>query len=232
MGRPSKALISRSATLKAALKIIDEEGLEKLSIRRLGAALNVQGISLYHHFKDKDEILAAVCELALANVRTPNTTDIDWREWLVNNALKFRETLRAHPNLVPVMMRRHPLRIGLKEHNATAGLLAVQGVPREAIMPLLETLEELALGSASYEAAVQKDEHFQTWKEFYPNLYHLSLKPALNRDEIFDLVARATIEAILRELQGRKNAAAAPVETPPAPAKTPRAARRVAKVAG
>jgi AcrR family transcriptional regulator len=229
MGRPSKALISRSATLKAALKIIDEEGLEKLSIRRLGAALNVQGISLYHHFKDKDEILAAVCELALANVRTPNTTDIDWREWLLNNALKFRDTLRSHPNLVPVMMRRHPLRIGLREHNATAGLLAVQGVPREAIMPLLETLEELALGSASYESAVHKDEHSETWKEFYPNLYHLSLKPALNRDEIFELVARATIEAIMKELEVRANAAAASIEAPNATGKAPRIARRLGK---
>ena len=229
MGRPSKALISRSATLKAALKIIDEEGLENLSIRRLGAALNVQGISLYHHFKDKDEILAAVCGLALANVRTPNTTDIDWREWLLNNALKFRQALRAHPNLVPVMMRRHPLRIGLKEHNATAGLLAVQGVPREAIMPLLETLEELALGSASYESAVHKDEHSETWKEFYPNLYHLSLKPALTRDEIFELVARATIEAIMKELEERKNAGAVSLEAPPMLAKAPRATRVPAK---
>jgi AcrR family transcriptional regulator len=229
MGRPSKALISRSATLKAALKIIDEEGLENLSIRRLGAALNVQGISLYHHFKDKDEILAAVCGLALANVRTPNTTDIDWREWLLNNALKFRQALRAHPNLLPVMMRRHPLRIGLKEHNATAGLLAVQGVPREAIMPLLETLEELALGSASYESAVHKDEHSETWKEFYPNLYHLSLKPALTRDEIFELVARATIEAIMKELEGRKNAAAASLEALPASAKAPRLSKSLAK---
>ena len=229
MGRPSKALISRSATLKAALKIIDEEGLENLSIRRLGAALNVQGISLYHHFKDKDEILAAVCGLALANVRTPNTTDIDWREWLLNNALKFRQALRSHPNLLPVMMRRHPLRIGLKEHNATAGLLAVQGVPREAIMPLLETLEELALGSASYESAVHKDEHSETWKEFYPNLYHLSLKPALTRDEIFELVARATIEAIMKELEGRKNAAAASLEALPASAKAPRLSKSLAK---
>jgi AcrR family transcriptional regulator len=229
MGRPSKALISRSATLKAALKIIDEEGLENLSIRRLGAALNVQGISLYHHFKDKDEILAAVCGLALANVRTPNTTDIDWREWLLNNALKFRQALRAHPNLLPVMMRRHPLRIGLKEHNATAGLLAVQGVPREAIMPLLETLEELALGSASYESAVHKDEHSETWKEFFPNLYHLSLKPALTRDKIFELVARATIEAIMKELESRKDAAAAALEAPPASAKAPRPSKSLAK---
>jgi AcrR family transcriptional regulator len=197
MGRPSKALISRSATLKAALKIIDDEGLEKLSIRRLGAALNVQGISLYHHFKDKDEILVAVCELALSNVRTPTAGDTDWRDWLLANAIKFYRALRLHPNLIPVLMRRHPLRIGMKEHNATAGLLAVQGVPPEAIMPLLETLEQLALGSASYESAVDKDEHLENWKENYPNLYHLSRRTVLSRDEVFELVARATIETIM-----------------------------------
>ncbi len=204
MGRPNKALISRSATLKAALKIIDEEGLEKLSIRRLGAALNVQGISLYHHFKDKDEILAAVSEFALSNVRTPNTSDIAWRDWLLSNAIQFHQALRLHPNLIPVLMRRHPLRIGLREHNATAGLLAVQGVPAEAIMPLLETLEELALGSASYESAVDRDEHSELWKEHYPNLYHLSRKQVLSRDAIFELVARAAIEAIMKALDQRK----------------------------
>jgi AcrR family transcriptional regulator len=215
MGRPNKALISRSATLKAALKIIDEEGLEKLSIRRLGAALNVQGISLYHHFKDKDEILAAVSEFALSNVRTPNTSDIEWRNWLLSNAIQFHQALRLHPNLIPVLMRRHPLRIGLKEHNATAGLLAVQGVPAEAIMPLLETLEELALGSASYESAVDRDEQLEIWKEHYPNLYHLSRKQVLSRDAIFELVASAAIEAIMKALDQR---------TAPAPeaAKPPR----------
>ena len=46
MARPKKALISRRKTLEAALRIIDAEGLEALSIRRLGRALNVQGISL------------------------------------------------------------------------------------------------------------------------------------------------------------------------------------------
>jgi AcrR family transcriptional regulator len=200
MGRPNKALISRSATLKVALRIIDTEGLEELSIRRLGRELNVQGISLYHHFKNKDEILAGVCELALSDVRTPKVRDGDWREWLLHNAIEYRRALQNHPNLIPILMRRHPLRIGLAEHNATAGLLSVQGVPAAAIMPLLEGLEELALGSASYQSAVDKDEHPELWKEKYPYLYHLSLKTILTKDRMFELIARASIEAILAEV--------------------------------
>ena len=201
MGRPLKALISRSAAIKAALKIIDEEGLEELSIRRLGAALNVQGISLYHHFKNKDDILVAVCELALSDVRTPSRNDTDWPKWLLSNAKLYRKALLAHPNLIPVLMRRHPLRIGMTEHNATAALLAVQGVPPEAIMLLLESLEELALGSASYQSAVERDEHSDTWQENYPYLYHLSRKAALSKDRVFELIARATIDLIMAEVK-------------------------------
>ena len=214
MGRPNKALISRSATLKVALRIIDGEGLEELSIRRLGRELNVQGISLYHHFKNKDEILAGVCELALSDVRTPNVRDTDWHEWLLHNAIEYRKALQRHPNLIPILMRRHPLRIGLAEHNATAGLLSVQGVPAGAIMPLLEGLEELALGSASYQSAVDKDEHPELWKERYPYLYHLSLKTTLTKDRIFELIARASSDAILAEVDSGTGAKPAPRRRP------------------
>jgi AcrR family transcriptional regulator len=228
MGRPTKALISRSATLKAALKIIDQEGLDSLSIRRLGRELNVQGISLYHHFHNKDEILAGVCELALSDVRTPNSADTDWRKWLLMNAVEYRKALRAHPNLIPVLMRRHPLRIGLKEHNATAGLLAVQGAPTEVIMPLLEVLEEMALGSASYQSAVDNDEHSESWRDNYPYLYHLSRKTTMSKDRIFELIAHAAIEAIIADV-GHDPMDAATVSAPVATALPKRAAKSRAR---
>lgn len=200
MARPRKPLISRRATFEAALKIIDEEGLEALSIRRLGRALNVQGISLYYHFKNKDEILVGAAMLALSNVRTPDASMLDWREWLLHNAIEYRKALCEHPNLIPILMRRHPLRIGLAEHNATAGLLAVQGVPPDAIMPLVEVLEEIALGSASYQSAVDNDEQSEAWKGDYPVLYHLSRSTTVSRDRLFELVVRATIDAVLSEV--------------------------------
>src|ERR1700741_3980893 len=157
MGRPKQALISRRKTLEVALRIIDEEGLDALSIRRLGAELNVRGISLYYHFPSKEHILVGACELALADVRTPHSPKIDWHDWLLDNARKYYRALMAHPNLIPILMRRHPLRIGLSEHNATAGLLAVQGVPIGAIMPLMDSLESIALGCAAYESGVAAD---------------------------------------------------------------------------
>ena len=200
MGRPKQALISRRKTLEVALRIIDEEGLEALSIRRLGDELNVRGISLYHHFPSKEHILIGACELALANVRTPNTSNVDWREWFVQNAIEYYTALRTHPNLIPILMRRHPLRIGLEEHNATAGLLAVQGVPPGVIISLLEAFESLALGCAAYESAVdaEKDDDWQTAQPF---IFHVSRIREISRERAFKVMAQSIAEALLAEYE-------------------------------
>jgi AcrR family transcriptional regulator len=211
MGRPKQALISRRTTLEVALRIIDAEGLDALSIRRLGDELNVRGISLYHHFKSKEHILVGACELALAGVRTPNSSNIDWREWLIGNCAEYWRALRAHPNLIPLLMRRHPLRIGLAEHNSTAGLLAVQGVPPGVIMPLMEGLEALALGWAAYESAVIADTTDDNWQEHHPYLYHVARHPGLTRQRAFEVMAKASVEAILADYYASVGAAPAPV---------------------
>ena len=201
MGRPKKALISRRKTLEVALRIIDEEGLDALSIRRLGDELSVRGISLYYHFPSKEHILVGACELALAEVRTPHTANIDWREWLVDNARKYYQALRRHPNLVPILMRRHPLRIGLSEHNSTAGMLAVQGVPAGVIMPLMDSLESIALGCAAYQSAVDADTGTDNWHEVNPYLYHVSRNADVPRELVFDAIAKASVDAVLGAYQ-------------------------------
>ena len=180
-----------------------------MSIRRLGDELNVRGISLYHHFRSKEHILVGVCELALADVRTPNTANVDWQEWLMRNAVAYWSALRAHPNLIPILMRRHPLRIGLPEHNATAGLLAVQGVPPGVIMPLMEGLESLALGFAAYESGVAADDGTDNWQEQNPFLYHVSRNPEISRSRSFEVMARAVVTALLDEVRTNPNPAAA-----------------------
>jgi len=203
VARPKTPLISRRKTLEVALEIVDEEGLDALSIRRLATELKVNGASLYHHFANKDEILAGVAQLALADVRTPTDVDADWRVWLLNNVLGYRQALKEHPHLIPVLVKRHPLRIGLAEHNASAALLAVKGVPHGAILPLLEALEQLAIGSVLYESAVELDEHPEAWKDRYPQLYELGQQAALDQDAIFEVMAKAIIDAIVEAVDAK-----------------------------
>jgi TetR/AcrR family transcriptional regulator, tetracycline repressor protein len=143
-------LISRRKALMAALDIIDREGLDAMRIRRLGDELGVNGASLYHHFRNKDEIVAGAAELALQYVRTPDTRNEDWPVWLLRNTRRTRDALMQHPHLIPVVLGRAPLGIGTAMLESSAALLEEQGVPVDFILPLMETLEMLAIASAMY----------------------------------------------------------------------------------
>jgi AcrR family transcriptional regulator len=136
--------------LQVALRIVDEEGLDALRIRRLGEELGVNGASLYHHFANKDEILAGIAELALQYVRTPDTRDEHWPQWLLRNNIRTRQALLDHPNLIPVVMARAPLGIGTSMLESSAHLLVEQGVPVDLVLPLMEAMETVAVSSAMY----------------------------------------------------------------------------------
>lgn len=150
MPRPKTPLISRRNALVAALDIIDREGLDAMRIRRLGDELGVNGASLYHHFRNKEEIVVGAAELALQYVRTPDTRNEGWQVWLLRNTRNTRKALMAHPHLIPVVLGRAPLGIGTAMLESSAALLEEQGVPVELVLPLMETLEMLAIASAMY----------------------------------------------------------------------------------
>jgi TetR/AcrR family tetracycline transcriptional repressor len=151
VARPKVPLISRRRALEVALEIVDNEGLAALSIRRLGEALTVNGASLYYHFKNKEDILVGTTQLALADVTSPRSDNDSWRSWLPRNTFRTRQALIAHPGLIPVMLRRASLGIGAKEVEASIKRLEAEGVPIEAVVPLMESLELLAIVSALQE---------------------------------------------------------------------------------
>ena len=197
MGRPRSPRLSRRATLEAALRIADEEGLAQLSVRRLASELEVNAASLYHHFSGKDEILVGVARLALVGVRTPTSNERDWREWLVDNVVGYRSALLRHPELTPLLIRRHPLRIGIDEHDATTARLRDGGVPDGLILPLLEALEALALGSAIYRCGAAGDDEGASWRDAYPSLSRALQDAAMSDEMAFLVCARAAIDALM-----------------------------------
>jgi AcrR family transcriptional regulator len=68
---PRRPPLDRRRIAEVALRIIDAEGLEQLSMRRLGAELGVEGMAIYHHFRNKAEVLDGVLELLLEEVELP-----------------------------------------------------------------------------------------------------------------------------------------------------------------
>ena len=205
MARPKVPLISKRAALEAALDIIDTEGIDALSIRRLAERLGVNGASLYHHFQNKDEIVVGAAKLALEEVRAPQGHEEPWEVWLLRNARRLRAAFRDHPDLVPVMLRREPLGIGTSQLEATFAMLAEEGVPIGAIAPMMEALELYAIGSALHEAGAGTA---KPDPQRAPHMAKAHAARALSADEIFDLVCEQIVAATVQVAQEKEQSPA------------------------
>lgn len=149
MARPKVPLISREKALETALRIIDTDGIDALSIRRLGAELKVNGASLYHHFANKEAILVGATELALE--RTPidvQSDGSDWKLWMLDGTRQLRDVLVAHPALIPIIVKRRTLGVRAEALETITRKLIGRGVPAEIILPLYEALERFVIGTA------------------------------------------------------------------------------------
>jgi TetR/AcrR family transcriptional regulator, tetracycline repressor protein len=101
-----KSALSREVFVEAALAIVDSEGLEALSMRRLGAELDVDPMAAYRHFPNKDALLDGVVEAVVAEVDLSVDAPSPWREQIAALARAYRAALLAHPAVAPLAASR------------------------------------------------------------------------------------------------------------------------------
>jgi AcrR family transcriptional regulator len=106
--------LSRERVCREALALVDEEGLAALSMRRLGARLGFEAMSLYRHVRDKADLLDALHAAVLGDLAPEGAADpadwpANWRALLGGLARALRSALLRHPNVVPLFTRQ-PLR--------------------------------------------------------------------------------------------------------------------------
>jgi AcrR family transcriptional regulator len=97
--------LSRSMILQTALAIVDRDGVDRLSMRRLSVALGSDPVMLYRHVANKAAVLDGVAEIVLEQLSVDNT-DPDWAAQLRTVAHHFRHLALAHPNVVPLLVTR------------------------------------------------------------------------------------------------------------------------------
>ena len=97
--------ITRDAVLAAALQIIDADGADGLSMRRLARALGRDPMILYRHAPHKAALLDGVAETVLTQL-TVDSADPDWAAQLRTVARGYRSLALAHPNVVPLLVTR------------------------------------------------------------------------------------------------------------------------------
>jgi AcrR family transcriptional regulator len=121
--------ITLDVVLATALELIDRDGVDGLSMRRLGRALGRDPMTLYRHAPNKAALLDGVAETVLAQLKL-DPTDPDWAAQLRTVARDYRRLTLAHPHMVPMLVTR-PL--------ATPLALRPQGTlrPLEDVLTLL-----------------------------------------------------------------------------------------------
>ena len=194
MARPREPLIFRDDVFDVALGLIDTDGIEKFSMRTLGAALGVNAASLYHHFKDKDEILNGVARVALTRYQVAaSDSRRDWVEQIVVLVLGAFRSLQEHPNIVPVLTRRSDRDFAIVVHERVARLLVDGGVPGHLVVPLLDTLEGLLIGTAVLESASGSAVGYSISAERFPVLHRALAEKPLEADRRLEIAVRSLL---------------------------------------
>ena len=98
--------LSKERIVDAAVRLVDEEGLAALTMRRLGRELGVEGMSLYTHFPNKAALLFALVKRLIEEIDPVHAPDADWQERLGAVMRSYRRVGRAHPSIFALMMTR------------------------------------------------------------------------------------------------------------------------------
>jgi AcrR family transcriptional regulator len=113
--------LTREGALSAAMALADVEGIDALTMRRLAMGLHVEAMSLYHHVKNKTDILDGMIDLIFSEIDMP-TYDLDWKNAMVRRAVSVRSVLTRHPWAITIMeSRTAPGPASLRHHDAMIG---------------------------------------------------------------------------------------------------------------
>jgi AcrR family transcriptional regulator len=136
--------------LKEAIRILDEQGLEAVSMRALAERLSVTPMSLYRYCESHDALLDRIHDELLAmHAPRPLPADASWREAATELARCLRRTFAAHPNAVMLFAARPRMTHRLAPHvDAALGRLVTAGFDLGIAMTLLEAVTSYSIGRA------------------------------------------------------------------------------------
>lgn len=148
--RRRRGELSRERIVEAAVRFIDRQGLDELSMRRLAAELGAGTMTLYGYFRDKDELLDAVVD-SIASARPPSEISGTWRERLRKLFLGAERNLNTHPGLVRLRLERPIVTRGaLRLTEAGMTILEEAGFERTEAAQAFRALFIYTFGSAAF----------------------------------------------------------------------------------
>ncbi|MFD9592979.1 TetR/AcrR family transcriptional regulator [Kitasatospora sp. NPDC059973] len=203
-----------------ALKLIDEVGIQALTLRMLADELNSGTATLYRHFNGKDELLALVTDRILGEVRVPaeDLAGLDWRAAVTVAAEAFYDTLRRHPHAISLLAAQVPVGPnGLRARESLITLFMHHGFPVALAARAFTAIGHYVIGFAiqQHGPAAPRPEEQTHLRDYYnsldPQVYPATTGAAEELTSVpLDEEFRFGLDLLLDGLERARLAAAAP----------------------
>ena len=208
-----RARLNRERVLQTAIKLADEDGLEKLSMRRLGEGLGVEAMSLYNHVSNKEDLLNGMIDTLYGEIELPSHDD-DWKTALRKRSVSVRQVLLRHPWANGLMdSATSPGPGTLRHHDRVLGTFRNGGFSLAMTAHAFSALDSYVYGYAKQEKALPFDTEEQAAAmanvmlaqlpaSEYPYLYELMakhvLQPGYNYADEFSFGLDLVLDALER----------------------------------
>ncbi len=135
--------LSREEVVRTALAIVDREGLDAFSMRKLGAELGVDPMAAYHYFPNKAAVLDGIVEAVYAELPSPPDADAPWDARMREVMRGYRQVLCAHPHTLPVLSTHPSFSEAVLAQWEVAGMIL-----HDAGLPPVDALEAIGVLAA------------------------------------------------------------------------------------
>jgi TetR/AcrR family tetracycline transcriptional repressor len=174
-------VLSRADIVTAAVAAIDEDGLDALTMRGLGARLGVAAMSLYRHLANRDAVLSAVVDHLVAQAAREPAPGTGWRPAVRGFADRYRAVLLTHPRAVP-LLATHPVTVetGLALMAGVLGAFEAAGVGRDRALTVVQSVVVFTLGHALAQVGSGGEELPEGADEYYRSWYDEAVEAMLD----------------------------------------------------
>ena len=138
--------LNRERVLRAAVDLADREGIDALSMRRLGQELGVEAMSLYNHVGGKDDLLDGMVDVIIGEIE-PAPESGPWQQAARDRILSARRTMRRHPWASAVIVSRtQASQVIMRYMDTMAGILRRGGFSVDLLHHAFHALGSRVLG--------------------------------------------------------------------------------------
>jgi AcrR family transcriptional regulator len=156
-GAETRVKLNRERVLRAAVRLADSSGIERLTMRKLGEELGVEAMSLYNHVANKDDLLHGMIDAVFEEIELPSHSD-DWKTALRKRSISLRDMLKRHPWANGLMdSASTPGPSTLRHHDRVIGTFRNAGFSIRMTAHALAALDSYIYGFAKQDKALPFD---------------------------------------------------------------------------